>query len=131
AAIHAAAMGHADKLPWLSRADLTFAREWLIDGCWRRTWQSVLDGREYIAPGGRLHGPIARGDAFATEFGAYTQPLEEAATRFVRAIAELWAEADSLTLIHADFHSDQVRADGDCAYVIDWDFAHYGPLYVD
>jgi hypothetical protein len=131
AAIHAAALGRAGELPWLPPADPAFAAEWLIDGCWRRSWQSLLDGREYIAPGGRRSGPIACGAEFAAEFGAYAQPLEDVASRFLRAMSELWEAGDSLTLIHADFHDDQVRADGEHAYVIDWDFAHYGPLYVD
>jgi Phosphotransferase enzyme family len=131
ASIHAAALGCTEELAWLPRADPAFAAEWLVDNCWRKSWQSLLDGQEYIAPGGRRYGPIARAAEFAAEFGAYTQPLEDAAARFLLAMAELWKEGDSLTLIHGDFHNDQVHADSDRAYVIDWDFAHYGPLYID
>ncbi len=131
AAIHHAALGRVDELPWLPRADPAFFARWLIDACWRRGWQRALAGEGHVDAYGRHFGPPKPGGAFAAEFAAYTQPLEEAAARFLRDMTALWEAGDSLTLVHADFHDEHVRSRGGRAYVIDWGQAHYGPLYVD
>ncbi len=131
AAIHAAGMGHVQDLSWLPRADAGFAAEWIVHACWRDPWQHVLAGDEYVDAFGNHWGPPKAGGDFAAQLGAYTQPLEGAAARFVEAVARLWDEGDSLTLIHADFHGDHARLFEDHEYIIDWGFAHYGPLYID
>ncbi|HZG67910.1 MAG TPA: phosphotransferase, partial [Herpetosiphonaceae bacterium] len=131
AAIHATTRGRHAELPWLPRADASFVAQWIIETCWREPWQRVLAGKEYVDAYGNHWGPAKPGGDFRAEFGAYTQPLEAAAGRFVQAMAELWDEGDSLTLIHADFHSAHVRTYDSRDYVIDWGFAHYGSFYVD
>ena len=131
AAIHAAGMGHAQELSWLPRADAGFAAEWIVHACWRDPWQHVLAGEEYVDAFGNHWGPPKAGGDFAAELGAFTQPLEDAAARFIEAVARLWDEGDSLTLIHADFHGDHARLFEDREYIIDWGFAHYGPFYID
>ncbi len=131
AAIHHAALGRDAVLRWLPRADPTFLADWLIDACWRRGWQSVLAGQGHIDAYGRHFGPPKPGADFAAEFAAYTQPLEDAAARFLRAMTALWTAGDALTLIHGDLHGEHIRTQGQRAYVIDWGQARYGPLYLD
>ncbi len=131
AAIHHAALGRADALPWLPRATPALLADWVIDACWRRGWQSVLAGRGYINESGRHLGPPKPGADFAATFAPYTRPLEDAATRFVRAMGALWAADDALTLLHGDFHRAHVRTHAQRAAVLDWGQALYGPLYLD
>lgn len=57
--------------------------------------------------------------------------LEVAATRFLADMVRLWAEGDSLTLIHADLHGDHVLVNGGKPYIIDWEQARYGSFYLD
>lgn len=130
AAIHHAALGRRDNLLWLPPADPTFFAERIIDACWRRAWRYVLSGEGYIDWYGRWHEPRAP-DPFWQQFAEYDRPLEEAAARFLRDMTTLWQQGDILTLLHADFHSDNVRADDGRIYVIDWEQACYGPLYID
>ena len=131
AAIHHAALRRGDELSWLPRADPAFFARWVVDACWREPWRRVLAGEEYVDAYGHHWGPHKPGGDFAAQFAAYTQPLEDAAARFLRDMTALWEAGGSLTLIHADFHGEHVHTQGDRDYVIDFDFAHYGPLYVD
>jgi hypothetical protein len=130
ASVHAAAMNCHEELAWLPRADVAFAEQWLIEKCWRAPWQRVMAGEPFTNVYGQSWGPITPGGDFEAEFAAYTRPLE-AAARFVQTMAELWAQGDALTLIHADFHDHHARTYGGRDYVIDFGFAHYGPLYID
>jgi hypothetical protein len=130
AAIHAAALDRAADFAWLPRADSNYAADFIVDRCWRRPWQSTRENADFVDAFGRRTPPGPPGD-FGAAFDRYRQPLEEAAAHFVRAMEDLWAEGNSLTLIHADFHDDHVRPDGGQVYMIDWGQARYGPLYLD
>jgi aminoglycoside phosphotransferase (APT) family kinase protein len=109
AAIHSAALGRANELLWLPPADPAFFAEAIVDRCWRGSWQHALRGTAYIDWYGRQRESQTSGDPFWTQF----------------------AEFDALTLIHADFHSDNVRTANDQVSIIDWEQARYGPLYID
>ena len=131
AAIHHAALGLGETMPWLPSADPAFLADWLIEACWRRGWRSVLAGRGLVDAYGRHSGPPKPGGDFGAAFAAYTEPLEDAAARFLRDMTALWAAGDALTLIHGDLHDQHVRVQERHAYVIDWGQARYGPLYLD
>src|SRR4029079_14959602 len=92
-----------------------------LNGCWRKPWQRALANEEYTDAG----------DGFTEEFEKYTAPMEEVAARFLTAMTEWWNEGTFLTLVHADFHGEQFHVHAGKGYVIDWDFAHYGSLYID
>jgi len=136
AAIHYAAMGHGNDLPWVPRADAAFFEE--IVANWREPWHAALHGPEAFATWGAQH-PFAWGamqpknsrSDFAAAFAAETPLLETAANRFLRDMTTLWDESDALTLIHADFHGEHIRVSDGRGYVIDWGQARYGPLYID
>ncbi len=131
AGVHAAAMGRQQELAWLPRVDVAFAKQWLVELCWRTPWQRVMAGEPYTNAYGQTGGPIKPGGDFEADFSSYTELLEGAAARFVQTMAELWEQGDALTLIHADFHNHHARTYNGHDYVIDFGFAHYGPLYID
>lgn len=131
AAIHRAALGRGDELPWLSRADPAFFAEAIVDRCWRKRWRHLLTGAGYTDWYGRWHPSRAGGDPFWAQFAGFDGPLEEAAARFAREMTALWAAGDALTLIHADFHLDHLLARDGRAAIVDWEQARYGPLYLD
>jgi aminoglycoside phosphotransferase (APT) family kinase protein len=131
AAIHAATLGRGAELLWLPRADPAFFAGRLIDRCWRKPWRHALTGAGYRTWDGRDQEPVPPDSAFQAAFSHYTPLLEDAAARFLHAMTALWERGDALTLIHADFHGEHVRSRAGRASIIDWEQAHYGPLYVD
>lgn len=131
AAIHHAALGRDDEFPWLPRANPAFLAERIVQHCWRNIWRHLLTGAGYTDWYGRWHEPRDEGDPFWLDFAAYDEPLEAAASRFIREMTALWDEGDALTLIHTDFHGEHVRSRDGSATIIDWEQAHYGPLYLD
>lgn len=131
AAIHHAALVRAAELPWLPRADPAFFAERIVNCCWRNHWRHALTGAGYTDWYGRWREARPAGDPFWQQFADYDARLEAAASQFVADMAALWGEGDTLTLLHADFHADNVRtADGRVA-IIDWEQACYGPLFID
>lgn len=53
------------------------------------------------------------------------------AARFLREMTALWEAGDTLTLLHCDFHGGNVRWQGEQPHLLDWEQAHYGPLFID
>jgi hypothetical protein len=97
------------------RADVAYARDFLVGQVWRVLWEQTL-----------------RADAaFAREFGCYTQPLERAAERWVGAMAALWQEGTALTLTHGEVHGEHVLVLQGRPYFIDWGWTYVGPFYLD
>jgi hypothetical protein len=132
AAVHAAGLKRRQELSWLPRADADFYAGWLIHNCWRDPWQRVLSNDDPFTDAFGNQWPAAEpGADFAAEFAGYSQPLEEAAARFLDAMTFLWNEGDSLTILHGDFHDDHVRTLNGREYIIDWGDARFGSLYVD
>lgn len=131
AAIHHAASNRREELPWLPCADQAFFADRLIDRCWRKPWQRLLTGGGYTDWYGRWQPAIPPDAEFAATFAVVTPALEEVAAQFVRDMTALLRESNTLTLVHADFHRDHVRWQGDQARIIDWGQAHYGPYAID
>lgn len=114
AAIHAANLGRGDELGWLPRADRAYFGGSFVVANWREQWDESM-----------------RLPEFAREWGPERPRLEEAATLFLADMDLLWAEGDSLTLVHADLHGDHVLVHSGEPYIIDWGQARYGSLYLD
>lgn len=135
AAIHAAAMGRGNALPWVPRADPSFFAQSLVRTSWRDPWYRALVGPEQIAEyavqSGFAWGTVKPGGDFAAAFAADTPLLEAAADRFLHAMTTLWDAGDTLTLLHADLHGEHVRIRDGRGYVLDWGQARYGSLFVD
>jgi aminoglycoside phosphotransferase (APT) family kinase protein len=70
-------------------------------------------------------------EEFARTWGPERPRLEAAAARFLADMDQLWAEGDSLTLIHVDLHGDHVLFHCGEPYIIDWGQARYGSFYLD
>jgi hypothetical protein len=113
ARIHYVNLGRATDLPWLPHADRAYFEGYILE-----------DFREQLARA--MERP-----AFVTEYGDLARQMEEAVGPFLAAMDSLWAEADALTLIHADMMDDHVLAHDGRAYLIDWGQARYGSLYLD
>lgn len=132
AAIHAAGLKRRQELSWLPQADANFYAGWLIHNCWRDPWQRAMSGDDPFTDAFGNQWPAAEpGGNFPAEFAPYTQPIEEAAGRFLDIMTILWHEGDSLTILHGDFHDDHVRTLNGREYIIDWGDARFGSLYVD
>ena len=102
AQIRHANLERSHELPWLPRADRGyFAGGFVLGNCWEQ-WDETM----------RLAG-------FAREWGPQRPRLEAAAGRFLADMNQLWAEGDSLTLIHADLHHDQVLVHSGEPFIID------------
>jgi hypothetical protein len=114
ARMHLANMGNTNTLGWLPHADHAyFCGEALLQQ-WRSSWNEALNDDEFVAV-----------------YGRYTEAMEGAAAIFLRAMDELWDEADTLTLVHGDLHDGNILVQGGIPYFIDWEQAHYGTLYLD
>lgn len=105
----------APALAQAPRADVAYARDFLVGQVWRALWEQTLQADA----------------AFAREFGRYTQPLERAAERWVAAMAALWQEGTALTLTHGEIHGEHVLVTQGRPYFIDWGWTYVGPFYLD
>ena len=105
----------ASALAEVPRADVAYARDFLVGQVWRALWEQTLQADA----------------AFAREFGQYTQPLERAAERWVTAMEALWQEGAALTLTHGEVHGEHVLVRQGRPYVIDWGWTYVGPFYLD
>jgi len=114
ASIHAANLGKSDQLAWLPRADRAYFEGGFVLAMWWQEWDETM-----------------RIEEFARTWGPERPRLEAAAARFLADMDRLWAEGDSLTLIHADLHGDHVLVHGGEPYIIDWEQARYGSFYLD
>jgi hypothetical protein len=111
AGIHAANRGQPPS--WLPHTSEDFGgRLWLH--AWRIQWESNLKQPD-----------------FAAEFGAYTQRLDTAMAGFIRTLAALTAEGETLTLLNVDLIPDHIRLWRGEARFIDWEQSSYGSLYLD
>jgi aminoglycoside phosphotransferase (APT) family kinase protein len=115
ASIHLHYRGRGLELGWLPPADAPHITGRLLTDMWRSRWDEALQTNP----------------AFAREFGHYTPHLEAAGACLRRTVASLWQEATSLTLTHGDLHGDHVLLWHGHPYFIDWDWAAYGPFYLD
>lgn len=131
AAIHHAALGRSEDLPWLPHADYAFLAERVIDICWRRPWRHLLTGEGYTDWFDRAVRDGEPDANFGAAFANVTPAIEAIATRFLRELTAIEADAMAQTLIHTDLHGEHIRWQRDHARLIDWDQARYGPLYLD
>jgi aminoglycoside phosphotransferase (APT) family kinase protein len=114
AAIHTANMGQARSLAWLPRIDCPYFADYVLTRCWRPHWERMLAD-----------------NAFVAAFGAFISPVEAAAEPMAEEMAELAGEEDALTLIHTDINPSNVLVHDGQPYYIDWQVAHYSPLYLN
>lgn len=114
AGIHLTNLGRVGEPGWLPRADRAyFEGGFVLGDCWEQ-WDETM-----------------RIEEFAREWNPERPRLEAAAARFLADMDRLWAEGESLTLIHADLHGDHVLAHNGEPYFIDWGQARYGSFYLD
>jgi hypothetical protein len=111
--IHGANLGAAD-LGWLPKADRAYF-DWAIESqFFRWAWRKA----------------IAHPD-FATTFATYIGRVEAAADSIVDEMTELSRETAWATLVHTDINPSNVLVLDDVPYIIDWDTARYGSLFLD
>lgn len=113
AGIHHRNRGRHAQLSWLPRADRGQLSATHL-GDWRLKWSQANADPNFVH-----------------EFGAYYPALEQAEERFFGWLDAQWQTGDALTLIHGDMHRSQVLVAGEHVTIIDWEHAHYGPLYLD
>jgi thiamine kinase-like enzyme len=113
AAIHAANLGHSPELAWLPRTDRAYFAD-VIERWWRPHWLKAREDRE-----------------FRNAFDPFMAPVEAAAERAVGEMVALADQGEALTLIHGDINPSNVLVQNGRPYYIDWQVAHYGPLYLD
>jgi aminoglycoside phosphotransferase (APT) family kinase protein len=114
AAIHHANLGRSEELAWLPRIDRSYVSEKVVNGWWRPHWRKM-----------------AVRDGFRKVFGAYLAPVEAAAEQIADEMSALLRDADCHTLVHTDINPSNVLVQHGTPFYIDWQVAHYGPLYLD
>jgi hypothetical protein len=113
ARIHYTNLGRATELAWLPRADRAYV-ERLILADYREQLPRAMERPEFMA-----------------EYGDVARQMEEAVGPLLAAMDSVWAEGDSLTLIHADMMDNHVLVHAGRPYLIDWGQARYGSFYLD
>jgi hypothetical protein len=114
AAIHCTNLGNRDLLAWAQPADKNFFAGSYVLETWRNGWSRCQTDPDFVE-----------------EYGAWQSPLEAAAVDFLTAMDQLWLEGDTLTLVHADLHDENILAKDGNPYIVDWEQAHYGSFYID
>jgi Phosphotransferase enzyme family len=114
AAIHRANLGRSKELAWLPRIDRSYVAETVVNGWWRPHWRKM-----------------AARDDFREVFGAYLAPVEAAAEQIADEMSPLLRDAACHTLVHTDINPSNVLVQHGTPFYIDWQVAHYGPLYLD
>jgi hypothetical protein len=111
--IHAANLRATD-LDWLPATDRTYF-DWAIERhFFRPAWdRAMADGR------------------FAAEFGSLAADVESAAATIVDDMVRLADDDDLRTLVHTDINPSNVLVWQDAPYLIDWDTARLGTLFID
>jgi hypothetical protein len=113
AAIHAANWGRAD-LDWLPRADRAYYTRMIETVVLKPHWERAIAHQQFS-------------DLFRSDLAR----IEAAAARIVDEMTALYDEGDTLTLVHTDINPSNVLLMHGVPYIIDWQSAHYGPLYLD
>jgi len=107
--LHAHNCGDSRHLPWMRRLRGVGFGLW-----WRQAWQRAITNPDFVH-----------------EFRSYLPYIEPALARFVQTVEHLWREEACLTVLHTDLSPWHVLVRDDHPYLIDWDQARYGPLYLD
>jgi hypothetical protein len=114
AGIHMANLGRAELLDWLPPIDRIYFAEQVLEGWWRPHWEEAQSE-----------------PAFRQEFHDLLGAVEAAAEVMVAEMTSVAGEPECLTLIHTDINPSNVLVHHGQPYYIDWQVAHYGPLYLD
>lgn len=104
----------ATDLAWLPPADRAYY-EWAIEQqFFRWAWNRAIANR-----------------AFVHRFAPYLDAVEDTATRVIDEMVALSADPRWTTLVHTDINPSNVLIFGDEPFIIDWDTARRGPLFLD
>jgi hypothetical protein len=105
---------NAPDLEWLPWADQTYY-SWAIEQqFFRGAWKKATAIR-----------------AFVDRFGHYVDAVEDTAMHIVDAMVSLSADSRWTTLVHTDINPSNVLVLADEPFIIDWDTARRGPLFLD
>lgn len=113
AKIHARNRDLVDKLDWLPKMEEKFLREELTDYWWNKydDFQSNND--------------------FFSSLGIEISKINALSEVIFTDMKELCMDKESLSLIHADNNPRNVLIHKGDVYLIDWETAHFGPIYFD
>jgi aminoglycoside phosphotransferase (APT) family kinase protein len=114
AAIHHANLGDVDDLVWLPATDSAYFHRMIEQQAFRPAWQSALQRA-----------------AFRDRFAAVIDRVEAAASTIVADLAILTESPLPATLVHTDINPSNVLVHNHQPFLIDWDAAHRGTLYLD
>ena len=104
----------APDLGWLPPADRGYY-EWAIEQqFFRWAWNKARANR-----------------AFVDRFAPYLDAVEDAAMHVIDEMVALSADPRWTTLVHTDINPSNVLIFGDEPFIIDWDTARRGPLFLD
>ncbi|WP_425147837.1 phosphotransferase [Deinococcus sp.] len=113
-AVHAHFMGRRAELAWLPDLDAAYLEGFIVERCWRGTWQR------------------ARGNPdFVREFGGWISVVEASVQTLAADLLAFVAQTDVQTLAHTDVYYGHIFRQGERAVVIDWGQARYAPLFLD
>ena len=113
-AVHARFLNCRDDLPWLPEVDLAYVEGFIVDRCWRGTWEKAKEN-----PG------VLR------EFGSWVESVEASARTLAADLLTFTSQSDVLTLAHTDVYYGHIFQQDGQATVIDWGQARYAPLILD
>lgn len=111
--IHTSNLGAAD-LEWLPMADRSYYRWAIEDQFFRWAWDKAIANR-----------------AFTERFAPYLAAVEDASIHIIDEMVLLSADPRWVTLVHTDINPSNVLILGEHPYIIDWDTARRGPLFLD
>jgi fructosamine-3-kinase len=114
ASIHAASMAQEAALTWLPQVDRRYLEEMLFARNWRPAWERALASL-----------------TFRETFRDTIPRVEAAATTIVDDMSSLLQDTQIQTLIHTDLNPSNVLVQGGIPFLIDWQAAMWGPLYLD
>ena len=104
----------ATDLDWLPTADRTYY-QWAIEQqFFRWAWNKATTNRPFV-----------------DRFAPYLDAVEDAATHVIDEMVTLSADPRWTTLVHTDINPSNVLIFGDEPFIIDWDTARRGPLFLD
>lgn len=113
ARIHAENFNQESQYTWLPKINRQYIDTWLQKG-WRNAW--IISKKD---------------EAFVEEFNTYIQEVERSAQYIVEDMEQIINDHSSSSLIHTDIHGGNVLLFNEEVYFIDWQEAHYGPIYLD
>jgi len=104
----------APDLGWLPPADQTYY-QWAIEQqFFRWAWNKAKANR-----------------AFVDRFAPHLDAVEDTAVHVIDEMVALSADPRWTTLVHTDINPSNVLILGDEPFIIDWDTARHGPLFLD